>query len=168
MSGQGPHPEEVKEALRLLQEVLGLQKWNICIEYRELPDNGDGYGAIGTSVTYSAYREATITLSKSDVDNLVLAVSVLRHELLHILLSPLDLCWTMVRPLLSTTTSLGEFSLESAVEDLIDHQEHRIIAHLEGVLDQVGYSPEVIAKRSLEAYRRKGSLEACVKAVGGA
>ena len=107
-----------REAESLLRS-FGVSPWKLTIAYDLVGDE-----QLGECSRLLDYQTATIRLNPSLLDDEAAVLSTLRHELLHIVLSPLDLYTATVGPLV-------EGPLRDVLERVWTHALERTVINLE-------------------------------------
>ena len=72
-----------------LRDQLRLWEWHIDIEYERLGEPGSAYGTAGSVSVKGDYRLAVISLDGDHIENEEMALTVLRHELIHVFIWPM-------------------------------------------------------------------------------
>lgn len=86
-----PTPAQIEALARTTQRQLGLNGWSIRVHIGEVPDDvNPGKRLAGASVSYPEYLSGDVYFDPEQIvfDHEDVA-SVVRHELLHIALSPM-------------------------------------------------------------------------------
>jgi hypothetical protein len=89
----------VDREIESLQERLGIPHWSIVIDY-DLRKSSEGYVTRGICEWRVDYNKASISLDPDCLDDEAELLSVLRHELFHVLLSPFTVFLNTIKPLL--------------------------------------------------------------------
>ena len=90
----------VSRELEPLAEKLGVGHWDITTSTGSLEAGSDGAMKAGECNRLIDYDAAHIRLNPEAFEADADAIKTLRHELFHILVSPLDLVWDMTQELL--------------------------------------------------------------------
>jgi hypothetical protein len=116
--------------LRSMRAALYLNDLVVHVEYRKLSEN-----VAGECRPLASYREATIALDPDEIKDERAALFVLQHELLHIVLSDIDIAFKACEPYCPSDPV--QTSLEVTKQHAID----RAIGNVERILSFSGVSP---------------------------
>ncbi len=90
----------VERDLETLMRAFGVPHWSIRVCYGPIDGADDGCMAQGHCHRLIDYESATITLDPANLDDEDEVLKTLRHELMHVVLSPFDLLrsWMLTGP----------------------------------------------------------------------
>lgn len=109
-------------------KAMGFEHWTIqCESDIHLPD-----GVPARIRAFGAYKMARIEIDLWQHDNPADVARSIRHELLHLVLSPVDFLYSQIRYGISDDPKLVGL-LENQSSDSIE----RVIANIEGILDHI-------------------------------
>lgn len=121
-----------EKALRRFRAALGLNDWDINIEWARIrpPMYGEpGCDALGMCSADPSRRRATITLDHDLHESRDELLNTLLHELLHVLHADYELVRRQLLPLLSDReTQIAEHAFDHAAERLVGGLE-RMLCH---------------------------------------
>lgn len=90
----------VARELEPLAKKLGVGHWQITASTSPKDSDGDGQILRGECNRLIDYDNAHITLNPEAFDDEGDALKTIRHELLHVVVSPFDLVWDMAKELM--------------------------------------------------------------------
>ena len=124
--------EIVRASVRPMMHALGLQAWAIDIFYEAIETKGrvrpEGFMLLGECGINEPYQKAQITINARAHDNRSALLQTLRHELLHIVMGPIQ-----------TFADAARRHAMNGTEDLLSAHYHecveRTVLGLERLLD---------------------------------
>lgn len=124
-------------AILALQNAMALDRWKIRLKYQELNDDA------GHAYVFAQQRDGGIILNPSHMENEEDTLMVLRHELLHFVLGPLDSYAAQVQKVVDSDETIGKV-LAEAHDDAVE----RCLSLIEAMLDHgLGMTPKkMVAK----------------------
>ena len=87
----------VDREIEPLMRSLGVPHWNVQVAYRMSEADDDGTLHKGECVRLVDYNSACITLNPEAFEDQANLLKTLRHELYHVVLSPFDMLWHVVK-----------------------------------------------------------------------
>ena len=92
----------VDREIESLMKRLGIQHWTVAVRYEPEAERPDGQIRRGFCSPNLDYNTAAIQFNPEAFDTEEEVLHVLRHELLHVVLSPYDLYKNALAPVLDT------------------------------------------------------------------
>lgn len=115
----------VEENLTWMRHALGVAHWKIEVSYSALPSGTQGY--VERNINYD---KAWIELDPAQHSTEAQVLESLRHELLHLLVTPFDLYNRLANEAVS-----HDSHLQGVLEKGFDHAQERAVRALEVMLD---------------------------------
>jgi hypothetical protein len=114
-----------------LQALLGIQHWRVRVSYDPLESERPGWDTLGNCFANPDYDSSLINLNADALDNEEQVLSVLRHELFHVVLSPYNVVENLLAPVLEgDATKRGMFASiwTHAMEQTVINLERMFVA----------------------------------------
>lgn len=115
----------VDREIEPLLRRLGIPHWRITVSYEPAPPDADGRYVAGHVNRRVDYDQAHVTLNPEAFDDESDVLRVLRHELMHVVLSPYDVFLNAVQ------STLDGHAAAPALQSVWTHCMERAVIHLE-------------------------------------
>jgi hypothetical protein len=134
----------VEEHLPHLKQSLGLNHWVINVEYKKLDDD-----VSGECRARYPYHRADLKLDPAELHSRAAVLETLRHELLHVVLSPINILMDTAWDLVSGPEA------ESALKQAYRHANELSVNAVEYALDVgLGQTVKAISRRGERTIQR--------------
>ncbi|MBD2261363.1 hypothetical protein [Pseudanabaena sp. FACHB-2040] len=135
---------------RLMNELGPVRSWNVTVKYDRL--SSDAHTTINAEIGFDyAYEQAVITIDPDSQDDANHVLRNLRHELIHLLLAPIEAYRGVVRSMLDEQQEEVEAAAERVAIE-------RCVMNVERVLDwglKIPLMPEEAAPEQPQAAELK-------------
>lgn len=115
----------VDREIEPLMRRLGIPHWRITVAFEPAPTDANGRFRAGHVSRYVDYEHAHVTLNPEAFEDESDVLRVLRHELLHVVLAPIDVFVNAVE------ATMKDHPAAPTLESVWTHAMERAVGHLE-------------------------------------